>query len=109
MGIKPNFLVLEQKLYKRNCFCYMYLSVNDPNEAMNELSMKKKRTVILLHVADNNILASRTLVFLMSWDHVKFGRKFFVDDEKRMLISDAVPVKARRPLLIGAWSEKVSK
>lgn len=76
---------------------------------MNELSMKKKRTVILLHVADNNTLASRTLVFLMSWDHVKFGRRFFVDDEKRMLISDAVPVKARRPLLIGAWSEKVSK
>ena len=40
---------------------------------------------------------------------MKFGRKFFVDDEKRMLISDAVPVNARRPLLIGAWSEKVSK
>ena len=40
---------------------------------------------------------------------MKFGRKFFVDDEKRMLISDAVPVNARRPLLIGAWSEKASK
>jgi len=29
-----------------------------------------------------------------------------VDDAKRMLKIDAVPVKTRRPLLRGAWSRK---
>ena len=40
------------------------------------------------------------------WIHGLFGKKCLLDDAKRMLKIEAVPVKTRRPLLSGAWSTK---
>ena len=53
-------------------------------------------------------MLTRTFELLAIWIHGLFGKKCLVDDAKRMLKIDAVPVKTRRPLLRGAWSRKKS-
>ena len=56
-------------------------------------------------VDSNRLRVHITFEFLTTWIHWVLGKKCLVDDDKRMLNKEAVPVNTRRPLLRGAWSE----